>query len=256
MAGYCFACIGGEAEVVFFTMNETIQLENNKVFLKIASVAAMATAVTTFVLWLLPKMYHVPTTFDEAILLYENSYYLSRQWVNFVHIPLALIAYAGLALVIFRHKPIQSFMGMLWFTIWGTVEMTGITIILFTVNVQWREQYASTDAVQKLVLKNNITAFFDVWDSLFFVLLAAFLLGSAFFGWALWQTRGLGKILSWLFWLAVPLTALIMLSGYAHQTWADTITEYFYPILQPVSRTVMGLCTWKSLDKPTLAAPG
>jgi membrane-anchored protein YejM (alkaline phosphatase superfamily) len=224
-------------------------MSTNNTFFRIASIAAALTAVTTFLLWLLPYLYESPTNVEEGILLTNNDYYLARQWVNFIHIPLALTGYFGLTLIQSKKQKALSVFGMGWFAIWGAIEMIGVSIILFSVNYNWRSNYHLADELQKLVLKNNIETFFSIWDSLFFVLLIAFLLGTLFFAWATSKSKGLEKVLSYLLWLAVPLTIFIILSRYFEQEWAGQITTYLYPILQPVSRFVLGIFIWKSIEK-------
>ncbi|MBD2705493.1 hypothetical protein IC229_33085 [Spirosoma sp. BT702] len=220
-------------------------MNQDRSFLKIAAIAGFVTAVTTFLLWLLPKFYAPPATFDEGILLHKNSAYLAKQWVNFLHIPFALLAYFGLTVLLVKRQAVKAIFGMLWFGIWGAVEMSGVAIILFSVNYNWRTTYETADMAQKVALRTNIEGFYSVWDSLFFVLLIAFLLGTLFFGWATWRSKGLEKILSYLFWMAVPLTLLIILDNYANQSWAGQLTKAVYPILQPVSRFILGLFLWK-----------
>lgn len=221
-------------------------MKNDRYFLRIAALSASATALTTFLLWLLPKLYTPPASFEEAVLLHQNSYYLSRLWVNLIHMPLALTGYFGLMLVLCKREMAKSIFGMLWFLIWGIIEMIGVAINLFSVNYDWRSNYASADSLTKNVLKINIDAFSSIWNSAFFVLLIAFLFGTFFFAWATWKANGIEKLLSYLLWLAVPLTLLIILSNYANQTWAGEITTYVYPVLQPISRLVLGLFLWKN----------
>lgn len=221
---------------------------SNRHFLRIAALSAFATVVTTFLLWLLPRLYVPPTGFEESVLLHQNSYYIARLWVNFIHLPLALTGYFGLAVVLYKREAVKSTFGMLWFLIWGIVEMVGIAINLFSVNYNWRSAYASADNITKNALKINIDAFTSIWQSAFFVLLVAFLFGTLFFGWATWKAKGIEKLLSWLLWLAVPLTLLIILSNYAGQKWAGQITTYVYPALQPISRFVLGLFLWRNAE--------
>jgi len=225
-------------------------MNSHRTFLRIAAVSAFISAVTTFLLWLLPQLYSPPQTFEERILLFRNEIYMARQWVNFWHIPVALTAYFGLAVVLFRRETGKVVFGMVWFVIWGIIEMTGVAIILFSVNYGWRSQYAGASPAQKQVLQTHLEGFYSVWDSMFFVLLVAFLFGTLFFGWATWSSQGMEKRLSYLFWLAVPLTMLILLGGYAGQSWADAMTAAIYPVLQPVSRFVLGVFLWKRSDKP------
>jgi hypothetical protein len=215
-------------------------LDHNRTILRLAGVAAMMTAATTFLLWLLPKLYVSPTNFTERTALATNTFYLARQWVNLLHIPLALTAYFGLAYKLGKREFPKVALGMMWFLIWGIVEMTGIAGIIFVVNNNWRIRYSSAPDSLKAVLQGNIENYYAIWDAMFFVLLICFLLGTIFFGWATWKGQGLEKVLSYLFWLAAPLTVLIILSGYFNFTWGEAIIAIVYPILQPISRFLLG----------------
>ena len=219
---------------------------DDRLVLKIAGITAIITCVTTFLLWLLPKFYGVPDTFEESTKLAENVFYQSKQWVNFFHIPLALIAYFGLAYKLRLRELPKVALGMIWFLIWGIVEMIGVSGIIFAVNKDWRINYSVASDPVKAILQQNIESYFAIWNSLFFVLLIAFLLGTIFFGWATWKGKGLEKTLSYLFWLAVPLTVLIILSGYFDFRFGGRVVEIIYPILQPISRLVLGLYLLKN----------
>ena len=218
--------------------------------LKIAGISAILTAITTFLLWLLPKLYDAPDNFEASIQLAKNPYYISRLWVNLLHIPLALIAYFGLAYKLRNRELPKVGIGMIWFIIWGAIEMIGISGIIFTVSKNWRANYASASETVQATLQNNIDIYFAIWDSMFFVLLIAFLLGTLFYGWATWKGKGLEKILSYLFWLAVPLTIIIMLSGYFGINGLNNLVDVIYPMLQPVSRFLLGLFLLKSTKTP------
>jgi hypothetical protein len=56
-------------------------------FLRTGAVCAVLSAVTTFLLWLLPRFYDALVGFlDESVALHVNPAYMARWWVNFVHI--------------------------------------------------------------------------------------------------------------------------------------------------------------------------
>lgn len=137
-------------------------------------------------------------------------------------------------------------MGFLWFGIWGAIEMVGVAIIIFAVNKNWRASYPTLDESSKILVRGSIDNFLAIWDSMFFVLLIAFLLASTFYAWATWSGKGIEKILSYLLWLSVPLTILIILSGYFNFPAAGMIVAWTYPILQPVSRFMLALVLWKN----------
>jgi hypothetical protein len=218
----------------------------DKTFFRIAAIAAGLTSLTTFLLWLLPKLYTAPVSFEEGLSLASNPFYTSRLWVNFIHIPLALLGYYALYYKLKNRAPMKVGMGFLWFGIWGAIEMVGVAIIIFAVNKNWRASYPTLDESSKILVRGSIDNFLAIWDSMFFVLLIAFLLASTFYAWATWSGKGIEKILSYLLWLSVPLTILIILSGYFNFPAAGMIVAWTYPILQPVSRFMLALVLWKN----------
>lgn len=178
---------------------------------------------------------------------------MMRLWVNFFHIPLALLGYYALLCQVKSREPVKAGIGFTWFSIWGAIEMVGVATLIFAVNKTWRTSYPTLDESGKQMTKAAIENFYALWDSMFFVLLIAFLLASIFYGWATWSGQGLERVLSYLLWLAVPLTLIIILSEYFNFTTGEVLVAWIYPILQPVSRFVLGVVLWKIASKRTNA---
>lgn len=217
--------------------------------LRFASIAAALSALTTFLLWLLPRLYTSPASFEQVIALHANPVYLGRLWVNFIHIFFALTAYAAAAYVLWRRTPALAGLGFVWMLMWGMAELLGVSVNLFAVNATWRAQFAaSTPAVQEH-LRVLLMGFQGVWDAVFFLLLVCFLLGSLCYGLALAGQRGMERALGWLFLLAVPLTVAIMLGGYTSINHFDAFTGAVYPILQPASRLLLAAWLWRQATK-------
>ncbi|GAB4039465.1 hypothetical protein [Spirosoma gilvum] len=233
-----------------------IKTAENYFIFKVAACCAVLSALTTFLLWYLPRQYSPPSTPEESWQLATNGFYMAKNWVNLFHIPLTLTGYAGLTFYIFSqastltHTSFKAFLAMIWFIIWGLIEMVGMAIIIFTVNQNWRAAFPSANAAGKGAIIAQINVFNSVWDSLFFVLLLAFLFGSLFIAWATWSFSQL-RILSYLFWLAVPLTFFIIIQNYADVSWAAGLVTWIYPILQPLSRLMLGVFLWRNFDKNT-----
>ena len=216
-------------------------------FFKIASVCAIISSITTFLLWFLPFGYSQPSNLDERIALHTNPFYMGRLWVNFAHIYFALIAYW--AVVAKKSSESAGFvsLGFIFFLIWGITELMGVSVLIFALNYEWRKTLASQpDEAARTMLLTNINAFNDVWNALFFLLLIAFLLGTLFYGLALWKGKGLERILSICFLLAVPLTLFIIADGYGGLTWFSLLVTWIYPALQPISRFLLGVWLWKN----------
>ncbi|MEM6630758.1 MAG: hypothetical protein AAF694_13845 [Bacteroidota bacterium] len=216
-----------------------------KYFYRMAAICGFLTALSTFFLWLLPKFYGVPTNWEEELALAQNPFYLGRLWVNFLHIPLALTSYFGLTYGLKEKSLPFAGLGMLWFLIWGITEMLGVALLIFSLNGNWRIIYPHASQAVQDQLFISIQTLESIWDSLFFVILISFLLGTFFMGWASWREKGLGKWLSILFYLAVPLTLVILLQRYGGLPSLDSWVTWMYPILQPISRAILGLVLWR-----------
>ena len=209
------------------------------------SAFAFLSAVTTFLLWLLPRLYASPQTFEDAVNLHQNPYYMARLWVNFGHIFFALVAYGATAWVLYRVAPALASFGYLCFVLWGLTELLGVTVNIFAVNRTWRAAFSDASTEVQRSIQANIAAFDAVWDAMFFLLLVAFLLGSACFGLAALRGDAISKGVGLLFLLAVPLTAGIIVGGYTRVSVFNTVVTVIYPILQPMSRGLLGYWLWR-----------
>ena len=218
-------------------------------FLKTAGICAVLTAITTFLLWLLPKFYGDVSTESDKIMLSINPFYMSRLWINFIHVFLALVGYLGAAVIIFQQSRGLALSGFMWFLLWGFTELLGLSVLIFAVNGSWRRDYMGANEAEQVMLKQNIDLFMQIWDSMFFLLLVFFLLGTLFYGLAIWRSQGLEKLLSLLFLLGVPLTIFITVSGYGGPVWPGLVAGWIYPVLQPFSRFVLGIWIWKKIIK-------
>jgi hypothetical protein len=212
---------------------------------RIASAAAALSALTTFLLWLLPRLYTGPASFEQAVALHLNPLYLGRLWVNFIHIFLALVAYGAAACALWRRSAALAGFGFVWMLMWGMAELLGVSVNLFAVNATWRAQFAAATPELQGQLRVLLLGFQGVWDGVFFLLLVCFLLGSLCYGLALVRGRGLERALGGLFLLAVPLTVAIMLGGYTSIGSFDAISGALYPVLQPLSRLLLAYWLWR-----------
>ncbi len=222
--------------------------------LRTGAVLAAASAVSTFLLWLLPRFVGTPADFVAMIALHENPWHLARLWVNFVHNWIALFAYMTMGYVLARRAPGWTAAGLAAFAIWAVVELVGIAVSIFAVNGSWRARYRGADVLEQASLRLLLDGWDAVWDAMFFVLLIAFLIGSLCYGLAAIRGTGFERLLGALLLAAVPLTGLIIAGGYANVSWAGAIASAVYPVLQPASRLVMGACLWRASKEPRFAA--
>ena len=213
--------------------------------LRTGAVCAVLSAVTTFLLWLLPRLYAAPSGFDEIVALHANRTYMARWWVNFIHIFFALTAYCAVAAALWHRSRTLAAMGLLWFILWGFTELLGVSINIWAVNMKWRAGFDAADAAGREILTANLQGFSAIWDAMFFLLLVGFFLGTLFFGLAAARGKGLERLVGLLLLLAAPLTVGIFLGEYTPITWMNAVTGWIYPFLQPVSRALMGVWLWQ-----------
>lgn len=209
--------------------------------LRIGGYAALLSAVTTFLLWLLPCLVVRDSNDVVGASLATDTVYLARWVVNLIHMPLAMASYTAFAYLIWLRGKTEVIFGWICFLIWSIVELIGVSMILFAVNLQWRKAYAAADAVTRVTLESKIGLVLEVWDALFFLLLCAFLLGSMVYASAADSNTWLERAMKFTFWLGVPLTLLIILSGYFGYSGGDAITATIYPLLQPLNRVLLGV---------------
>jgi hypothetical protein len=217
----------------------------DRTLLRAGAVCAVLSAVTTFLLWLLPRLYAAPSNFDETIALHANATYMARWWVNFIHIFFALTAYCAVAAALWHRHRLFASIGLLWFILWGFTELLGVSINIWAVNLTWRPAYAAADPAARAILSANLQGFSAIWDAMFFLLLVGFFFGTLLLGWAAARGRGLERVVGVLLLLAAPLTLGIFLGEYTSVTWMNSVTGWIYPVLQPVSRALMGVWLWK-----------
>jgi hypothetical protein len=170
---------------------------------------------------------------------------MERLWVNFVHIFLALAGYTAAAVALWPKSRAGAALGLVWFLIWGFTELLGVSIRIWTVEYTWRPALETAGPEQARILQADIDAWMAVWDGMFVLILAAFLLGTLCHGLALSRGAGLERVVGVLMLLAVPLTAAIFLDANRSVTWLGGLVGWTYPVLQPVSRALLGVWLWR-----------
>ncbi|GLQ21304.1 hypothetical protein ACFFUB_05920 [Algimonas porphyrae] len=110
----------------------------------LAGIAGMVSAITTFLLWYLPRTYQLGDGFEGIIALHAEPAYMVRLWVNYVHVFLALGAYMAVAAAIARRARVSASVGLIAFIIWCAAEDQHDPLIGFTYNDL---EYSSTKFV-------------------------------------------------------------------------------------------------------------
>ncbi|MEQ8244589.1 hypothetical protein [Fulvivirga sp.] len=219
-------------------------------FLKISAICSILGAITTALLIFLPSP--SATDFESRALLHQNSLYLSKLWILFIHPQVNFIASLGVAVILFKKYPARIILGTMFLFIWAFTELGQQALLIDALNQMWRPGYlGAEDEVTKNMYTTLIAAAGGLSDSKYFVVIYGFGLGSLFYGLALMNIQGYAK------WIGYSLIfiGVLSLSSFARyylglsflNGFADFSYTYIYPYLQPLVRIAMGFWIFQSL---------
>jgi hypothetical protein len=219
----------------------------DKSYLRFAALCALALAVTTFLLWLLPQLAPAAQTFEERLALASNPYYIGRLWVSIAHMFLGLAAMLGVYFLVKARSPGFALLGAAMFFMWSLVEVVSMAINLFGVNATWRAGYAAADAATQAAYRTLITGWAGAWDGLYFILGTAYLFGSLIFGALAIQGRGIERVAGVFLFAGAVLSLAFLLAGYIDGlSVVEKAAGFAYPVIQPLGRAILGVWLWRA----------
>jgi hypothetical protein len=214
-------------------------------FMRVASICAFLTVLTTIGVHWLPRLWENAMTFDAQVLLRHNAIYVGQRWMVLAHCALVVISMAPVALLLTGTARLIAMFGFGSYVMFAFVEMLRTSLSIFAVNRAWRSGYeqASDDAA-RAIFRSAIETFSGVNDALFFLFFAAFTVGLFCYGFALLHMHGFDRQIAFLFllWALLNLPALI-----AFATGKDSISapfEWVGPYFQPVARLLIATWLW------------
>lgn len=218
-------------------------------FLKVAAVCSVLGAITTALLIFLPIAQ--ATSFESQVILYSDSLYTGRLWVFFFHPQFNLLATLGLGVLLYKKTPGLVISGVLFMMIWAVTEAAQQAFIIDAVNQIWRTTYADTeDETLKQVLKTNLIGSYGFQDSMYFLLLYCFGVGSILMGLALCKSDKWGRWIGFTFLFFGVLSLASFVRYYAGVSMLsemiDACYAWIYTWLQPLARLCVGIWLWKA----------
>ncbi len=214
-------------------------------FIKVASICAILTALTTVAVHWLPDLWNSATSFESRVQLRHNAIYMGRFWIVLMHCILVVISMAAIPTLLCGTSRLIATFGFGSYVLFAFVEMLRTSLSIFAVNRAWRSGYeTSTDEMQRRAFRSALDAFGGVNDALFFLFLLAFTAGLFCYGIALLSNSGIDQRIGYLFlfWGILNLPGLIgaMLENESLGAPFDWVGRYF----QPVARLLIGLWLW------------
>jgi len=219
-------------------------------FLKFASICSILGAITTTLAIFLPNP--ETTGFDSMAMLHQNTLYLSKLWILFIHPQVNIIASLGVAALLLHKKPLHIIVGTFFLIVWAYTEMSQQALLIDALNQYWRPGYLGAEnETIKATFLTLIEGTNGISDSKYFLVIYGFGLGSLLYGFAFIPELGLGK------WIGVALIFIGLLTflsfiryylgvGFLSPV-VDWCYEWIYPYLQPLVRIVIGLWIYKQI---------
>jgi len=214
-------------------------------FIKVASICAILTAVTTVAVHWLPDLWSSATTFESRVQLRHNPIYMGRLWIVLIHCVLVVISMAAIPCLLNGVARMIAIFGFGCYVVFAFVESLRTSLSIFAVNRSWRAGYeTSNDDVRRQTFRDALDTFGGVNDTLFFLFFAAFTVGLFCYGFALFLRSGIdqGVGLLFLLWGVLNLPDLVgaIAGNEALGKGFDWVGRYF----QPAARFLIGAWLW------------
>ena len=216
----------------------------HKTFLKVTAICSFLGALTTMLLIFLPNP--VASGFEARVLLHDNSLYLTKLWILFIHPQVNILATIGIAYLLFKKYPMPIVFGTFFLLIWAYSEMSQQSLLIDTLNQIWRPGYIEADdGASRSMFKTLINAVSGISDSKYFLVIYGFGMGTLLYGLAFINEKGLGKWIGVCFLFIGVLSLSSFLRYYLGVDALNGIVnwcyEWIYSYLQPLVRIALGV---------------
>jgi hypothetical protein len=216
-------------------------------FFRTAAVCSFLSVGTTLLLILLPRW--IPEAHDLAARMDAHAHpaYVVRSWAYLCHPFLVLGAALAVAVRVGLRSPGAAAFGLICFMLWAFLEAAqqGLTLVAF--DRIWRPEFFAADVAGRQVIEARVAVYDALWDSLFFVLVLGFALGSVFFGATLVGASGLSRVLGVLYLVIATWSFHGMAVDWGAPPLPPLLDEWLYPVVQPIARTLIGVWLWRSV---------
>lgn len=220
---------------------------NLTLLIKVTAICSFLGAITTALLLFLPNPEAVD--FAARAALHDNSLYLSKLWILFIHPQVNILASIGIACLLWKKYPLQIIIGLFFLMVWAYTEMSQQALLIDALNQMWRPGYIQASGeVEQNMYTTLITAASGISDSKYFLVIYGFGLGSLLFGLAFIRETGLGK------WIGIALLFIGVLSLASFARYYLGVSslngivnwcyEWIYTYLQPLVRVALGVWIW------------
>ncbi|HJT82404.1 MAG TPA: hypothetical protein VJ719_14515 [Chthoniobacterales bacterium] len=215
-------------------------------FFRFAAACALASALTTLAVHVLPALWADAATFEQQVELRLNSIYMAQRWTVLVHCLLVIISMFAIGVVLLERSPALATLGFLSFFVFGVTEIFRTSLSIFAVNRTWRSGYAAAgDDQARQTFRDVFTAYTGVNDALFFVFYTAFVIGLLCYGFALARTAGFDRLIGGMFLVWALVNVPVFIDTVIASNSLGRYFEWVGPYFQPLARICVGIWLWR-----------
>ena len=216
-------------------------------FLRLAAVCSVLGAMTTALLIFLPNP--VAEGFEANVLLHQNRMHITKLWILFLHPQVNTLAVLGITALLIRKFPATIIPGTFFILVWAFAEMAQQAFMIDAVNQFWRPEFLqAANEAEKAALYSELAGVAAIRDSMYFLVIYGFGLGSLLLGLALYQEGNLARWLGYAFIFIGILSLASFIRYYLGMEvlgpLADLVYDWVYPVLQPGVRVALGIWLW------------
>jgi hypothetical protein len=215
-------------------------------FFRVAALCSFISVPTTLCLIFLPHLFPKAATIEAQIARDAHPVYVIYLWGSFVHPFFTLVAALGASICLARNSAGAAIAGVLFFSIWGFSEMLQQSLVLIARHQIWSEAYRRVgDPASHAAIANYLQGSAAVSDSLYALIVTAFLLANLLYAIASWRSEGLTRYVSWGYAAATFLSIFTVLTGFGLNL-DSAVVSWLYPLIQPAARTLIGVWLWRT----------
>ena len=215
-------------------------------FFRTAAVCSFISVATTLLLTLLPRWFPPAADLAARMEVHGHPAYLVRSWAYLVHPFVVLAAALGVGIRAGVRSPGAVVFGFLCFMLWAFVEATqqGLTLVAF--DRIWRPAFLAGTQEQREMLSVQVATYDALWDSMFFVLVLGFALGSVLYGTVLVRGVGLQRVVGALYLVIAASSFYTIAVDWGAPPLPGILEDWFYPVVQPITRALIGVWLWQT----------
>jgi hypothetical protein len=223
-------------------------------FFRTAAVCSFVSVATTLLLTLLPRWFPPAADLAARMEIHGHPAYLVRSWAYLVHPFVVLAAALGVAVRIGVRSSGAAAFGFLCFMLWAFVEaiQQGLTLVAF--DRIWRPAFLTGTPEQRETIAVQVATYDVLWDSLFFVLVLGFALGSLLYGSVLVRGAGLQRIVGALYLVIAASSFYTTAVDWGAPPLPGILDDWLYPVVQPIARALIGVWLWQTLPVELVSA--